>query len=78
MKAAPDAIVGAGDLGRRALQKATRNATAHHHDRGYGGSWTCGLASGPGANITGINLMSPDLDGKRQDILIEAAPSARA
>src|SRR5262245_32864533 len=31
----------------------------------------------PGANITGISLMSPDLDGKRQDILIEAVPSAR-
>ena len=31
----------------------------------------------PGGNITGISLMSPDLDGKRQDILIEAAPGAR-
>jgi putative ABC transport system substrate-binding protein len=31
----------------------------------------------PGGNITGISLMSPDLDGKRQDILIEAVPGAR-
>jgi putative ABC transport system substrate-binding protein len=30
----------------------------------------------PGGNITGISLMSPDLDGKRQDILIEAVPDA--
>jgi putative tryptophan/tyrosine transport system substrate-binding protein len=30
----------------------------------------------PGGNITGISLMSPDLDGKRQDILIEAVPTA--
>src|SRR5262245_35525102 len=30
----------------------------------------------PGGNITGISLMSPDLDGKRQDILIEAVPNA--
>jgi putative tryptophan/tyrosine transport system substrate-binding protein len=30
----------------------------------------------PGGNITGISLMSPDLDGKRQDILIEAVPGA--
>ena len=30
----------------------------------------------PGANITGISLMSPELDGKRQDILIEAVPGA--
>ena len=31
----------------------------------------------PGGNITGISLMSPDLDGKRQDILVEAVPGAR-
>jgi putative tryptophan/tyrosine transport system substrate-binding protein len=30
----------------------------------------------PGGNITGISLMSPELDGKRQDILIEAVPGA--
>jgi hypothetical protein len=32
--------------------------------------------SRPGGNITGISLMSSDLDGKRQDLLIEATPSA--
>jgi putative tryptophan/tyrosine transport system substrate-binding protein len=31
----------------------------------------------PGGNITGISLLSPELDGKRQDILIEAVPAAR-
>ena len=31
----------------------------------------------PGGNITGISLLSPELDGKRQDILIEAVPQAR-
>jgi putative tryptophan/tyrosine transport system substrate-binding protein len=31
----------------------------------------------PGGNITGISLLSPELDGKRQDILIEAVPGAR-
>ena len=30
----------------------------------------------PGGNITGISLMSSDLDGKRQDILMEAVPGA--
>jgi ABC-type uncharacterized transport system substrate-binding protein len=30
-----------------------------------------------GGNITGISLLSPELDGKRQDILIEAVPGAR-
>jgi putative ABC transport system substrate-binding protein len=31
----------------------------------------------PGRNITGISLLSPELDGKRQDILMEALPGAR-
>jgi ABC-type uncharacterized transport system substrate-binding protein len=31
----------------------------------------------PGGNITGISLLSPELDGKRQDILLEAVPAAR-
>jgi hypothetical protein len=31
----------------------------------------------PGGNITGISLLSPELEGKRQDILIEAVPMAR-
>jgi putative ABC transport system substrate-binding protein len=33
--------------------------------------------SRPGGNTTGISLMSPSLDGKRQDILIEAVPGIR-
>jgi putative ABC transport system substrate-binding protein len=31
----------------------------------------------PGGNITGISLLSPELDGKRQEILIEATPGVR-
>src|SRR6516162_9367081 len=31
----------------------------------------------PGGNITGVSLLSPELDGKRQDLLIEAVPGAR-
>ena len=31
----------------------------------------------PGGNITGISLLSPELNGKRQDIMIEAVPGAR-
>jgi putative tryptophan/tyrosine transport system substrate-binding protein len=30
-----------------------------------------------GGNTTGISLMSPDLDGKRQEILLEAVPGLR-
>jgi putative ABC transport system substrate-binding protein len=31
----------------------------------------------PGGNTTGISLLSPELDGKRQDILMEAVPGSR-
>jgi putative ABC transport system substrate-binding protein len=31
----------------------------------------------PGGNITGVSILSRELDGKRQDFLIEAAPAAR-
>jgi ABC-type uncharacterized transport system substrate-binding protein len=64
VKAAPDAIIAGGDVIPRAVQNATRAGFAASLAR-------------PGGNITGISLMSPDLDGKRQDILIEAVPGAR-
>ena len=35
------------------------------------------LLAHPNGKITGISLLSPELDGKRQDILIEALPGAR-
>ena len=31
----------------------------------------------PGGNTTGISLLSPELDGKRQEILLDAVPSCR-
>ena len=31
----------------------------------------------PGGNTTGISLLSPELDGKRQDLLIDMVPRAR-
>ena len=31
----------------------------------------------PGSNTTGISLLSPELDGKRQDLLLETVPRAR-
>jgi hypothetical protein len=31
----------------------------------------------PGGNTTGISILSPELDGKRQELLIEATPGLR-
>jgi putative ABC transport system substrate-binding protein len=77
VKAAPDAIVSAGDFITQKFQEATKSIplVAMTEDMVAAG-FAASLAR-PGGNITGISLMSPDLDGKRQDILIEAVPNAR-
>ena len=71
VKAAPDAIVSAGDF----ITQKFQDIVAMTEDMVAAG-FAASLAK-PGGNITGISLMSPDLDGKRQDILIEAVPNAR-
>lgn len=70
VKAAPDAIVVAGDFIAEKFQKETKYIPLVTEDMIAAG-FAASLAK-PGGNITGISLMSPDLDGKRQDILIEA------
>jgi putative ABC transport system substrate-binding protein len=76
IRAAPDAIVSAGDFITEKFQEATKSIPliAMTEDMVAAG-FAASLAK-PGGNITGISLMSPDLDGKRQDILIEAVPNA--
>ena len=71
VKAAPDAIVSAGDFITQKFQEATKSIplVAMTEDMVAAG-FAASLAK-PGGNITGISLMSPDLDGKRQDILIK-------
>src|SRR6516164_9548638 len=77
VKAAPDAIVIAGDFIAEKFQEATKSIplVVMTEDMVAAG-FAVSLAK-PGGNITGISLMSPDLDGKRQDILIEAVPDTR-
>jgi len=77
LQAAPDVIATGGDFIARAFQKATQSIpiVVITEDLVAGG-FVSSLAR-PGGNITGISLMSPDLDGKRQDILIEAVPGAQ-
>jgi len=76
VKAAPDVIVSAGDFITQKFQEETKSIplVAMTEDMVAAG-FAASLAK-PGRNITGISLMSPDLDGKRQDLLIEAVPNA--
>jgi putative ABC transport system substrate-binding protein len=77
LKAAPDVIVAGGDFIGHAFQKATQSIPLVVMTEDMVAAGFAASLARPGGNITGISLMSPDLDGKRQDILIEAVPGAR-
>ncbi len=77
IKAAPDVIVVGGDLISRAFQKATQSIPLLVMTEDMVGAGFAASLARPGGNITGISLMSPELDGKRQELLIEAVPGVR-
>jgi putative ABC transport system substrate-binding protein len=77
VKAAPDAIVAGPELPLRALQTATRTVPLIGMSEDLVSEGLVASLARPGGNITGISLLSPELDGKRQDILIESVPGAR-
>lgn len=76
IRAAPDAIVSAGDFITQKFKEATRSIPLVSMTEDMVAAGFAASLAKPGGNITGISLMSPDLDGKRQDILIEAVPDA--
>src|SRR3954452_7276441 len=77
VKATPDAIVGGPEVQLRALQSATRTIPLIGMTNDMVADGLVKSLARPGGNTTGISLLSPQLDGKRQDILIEAVPGAR-
>ena len=77
VKAAPDVLLGVGEVATRALRAATQSIPIVGSADDMVAAGLVTSLSMPGANITGMSMLSPELDGKRQDILIEAAPSAR-
>jgi putative tryptophan/tyrosine transport system substrate-binding protein len=77
IKAAPDVIIAGPQLPLRALQAATRTVPLVGMSEDMVAEGLVTSLARPGGNITGISLLSFELDGKRQDILIEAVPGAR-
>jgi ABC-type uncharacterized transport system substrate-binding protein len=77
VKAAPDAIISHGDVATRAMREATRTIPIVVMAEDMVAAGLAASLARPGGNVTGISLLSPELDGKRQDILIEAVPGAR-
>ena len=77
VKAAPDAIVGGPDIYARALQAATRTIPIVSMSEDMVAEGLVVSLARPAGNTTGISIMSPELNGKRQDILMEAVPGVR-
>jgi putative tryptophan/tyrosine transport system substrate-binding protein len=76
VKAQVDVIVTGGDAGVRAAQQATTEIPILAlTDDMLGQGFIRSLAK-PGGNTTGVTILASELDGKRQDILIEAMPGA--
>jgi putative ABC transport system substrate-binding protein len=73
----PDVIVAAGSAPTRALKEAT--ATIPTVMAASGDPLSQGLVSSlakPGGNITGLSLLTPELAGKRLELLTEVVPEA--
>src|SRR5436190_23643447 len=77
VKAAPDVILAGPAPPLRALQAATPTVPVVGMSEDMVAEGLVSSLARPGGNITGISLLSPELDGKRQDILIEAVPQPR-
>jgi ABC transporter substrate binding protein len=77
VKAAPDAIISGPDNYTRVLQQATDTIPLIAMTEDMVAARLVTSLARPGGNTTGISLLSPELDGKRQDILIEAVPGLR-
>jgi putative tryptophan/tyrosine transport system substrate-binding protein len=76
-KASPDVIVTASEPYLRAIQRNTRSIPLIGMTEDMVGEGFVASLAKPDGNITGMSILSPELDGKRMEILIEAVPGVR-
>jgi len=77
VKAKVDVIYGGGGAPTRAAQQATKTIPILGFSDDMVGEGLVDSLAHPGGNTTGVSILAADLDGKRQEILIEAAPGIR-
>jgi putative ABC transport system substrate-binding protein len=75
--AQPDVIYAGGGVAIRAVQQATKSIPIVGITDDMVGEGFVGSFARPNGNVTGISILTTELDGKRQDILIEAVPGIR-
>jgi putative tryptophan/tyrosine transport system substrate-binding protein len=72
-----DVLVMNGDAAIRAAQHATATIPILGITEDMVGQGLVNSLARPGANTTGVSILATELDGKRQEILIEAVPDLR-
>ena len=77
IKARVDVIVATGDLPIRTAQQATTTIAILGIGQDLVGSGFVNSLARPGGNTTGVDTLAANLDGKRQEILIETIPGIR-
>jgi putative tryptophan/tyrosine transport system substrate-binding protein len=77
IKAQVDVIVATGDPPVRSAQQATKSIAILGIAEDMVGSGFVASLAEPKGNTTGVSLLSTELNGKRQEILIEALPAIR-
>jgi putative ABC transport system substrate-binding protein len=77
VKAKPDVILCGGDPAIRAAQQATATISILAITDDMVGSGLVRSLAKPGSNTTGVSILAAQLDGKRQEILIETIPGLR-
>ena len=77
VKARVDLIAATGDEAVRALQQTTKTIPIVAFVSDMLGSGLVTSLARPEGNTTGVSILAAELDGKRQDILIEAVPGLR-
>jgi len=74
VKSKVDVIYASGDAGIRAAQQATATIPILGITQDMVGHGLVNSLARPGGNTTGVSVLGTELDGKRQEILIEAVP----
>jgi putative ABC transport system substrate-binding protein len=77
MKTEPEVILCGPESYLRVIQPATRTIPLNSMSEDLVGEDFAASLAKPGGNVTGVSLLSPELDGKRLEILIEAVPGLR-
>ena len=77
VKARVDVIAASGEETVRAIQQATKTIPIVAIVGDMLGSGLVTSLARPDGNTTGVSILARELDGKRQDILIEVVPGLR-